>query len=277
MNHTFRILKNKLTEGNFNLLNKFDSTFLEKSIITRQEKIKISNIEDYIEILENSKTEIFDLLNSLYINYSEFFRNTFAFTLIEKLVLPDLLIKKQNSLDNEIRIWSAASAAGQEAYSIAMICSELQSIYNNNVKFSIYATDILESELKKASIGLFNECCLKNLTINRFNQYFKKNNGQFKILNDLKNNLYFSLFDLTNPNCTVPDNCVFGCYDIIFCSNVLFYYNHETRQQIIEKLLYSLCPNGYIICDESEAEILRDCGLIELFPNSSIFQKKHKF
>lgn len=261
----------------YDLISNFDNDFIYSSLKSRVKNLELKDTKEYFSYLKNNTNEVNLFIQSLYVHYTDFFRNSLSFAILEKIILPELFQKKKLSKDNEIRIWSVATASGQEAYSISMLCFEIKNLLNSEIKFSIFATDLIESQIKKSQIGVYNKSNIKNLTINRLNEHFTVKNECYSINPSLKENIKFSIFDLTDVNCIVPDNCVFGSYDIIFCSNVLIYYNQKIRNQIINKLINSLSNNGYFICDDSETLLINNPGLKLAFPKSSIFQKINNF
>lgn len=262
-----------LSKKHFDCVNNFDKNLITNTIINRLRNSKFACQEEYLKFLDNDKSEADQLFFSFYITYSEFFRNKFTFAILEKQILPNLFNNKRESKDKEIKIWSAAAASGQEAYSISILLYELKSLFNNNLSYSIHATDIIEDEVRKAQSGAFHAQTLDNVPFSFIKKHFISENDHFTVKSHIKKDITFSIFDLTNPDYIVPNNCVFGCYDIIFCSNVIMYYSPQVRKNIIEKLLYTLCDDGYIICDEAEIAIFQSLNLKQAYPNSAIFKK----
>ena len=139
-------------------VSKYDETFIFKIIEKRIKETTCGSSKDYCKLLENDTEEAIKFLDSLSICYTDFFRYSLAFSVLEHIVLPSLILKKKNDGKNkEIRIWSAACAKGQEAYSLAMLLEE----YNNNkeepINYRIFATDQNEQQIKLASKGQYDE------------------------------------------------------------------------------------------------------------------------
>lgn len=255
-------------------VSEFDNSFIEKSIDRRRAICNNLTINDYISLLESNLEEVNLLIESLHISYSEFFRNPLTFAFLEQFILPHLWNRKQKENNSEIRIWSAACASGQEAYSIAILLDELyqQSTKKNN--FRIFATDNSTSELEKAKSDLFDSNTLQKVSLSRVQNYFHQNKEQYSISPAIKHKIDFSLFVLLADQPASPVPSIYGNFDLIFCSNVLFYYGAASRKKIINKIGKTLANGGYLVTGETEREILQKNDFNEVFLNSAIFQKK---
>jgi chemotaxis protein methyltransferase CheR len=250
----------------------FDDSFLLKSLKKRMTLSGNHTVKDYCNYLQQIEDEASIFLDSLNVNFSEFFRNTLAFACLEQIVLPKLIEKKRKG--KEIRIWSAACSAGQEAYSIAILFDELIERTKSNKGYRIFATDINQKELIKSKKGVYNRSVVGNVTLNRIQTYFTQRGETFTIRPNLKKHIDFSFFDLLQGDLLSPSTSIFGEFDLVFCSNLLFYYNPESRQRILEKITNNLAPGGYLITDNAEREIVKGNGFREVFVNSAIFQKR---
>lgn len=254
----------------------YDTSFLEKVINSRMAALSCETSEDYLLFLGNQHGESTKLLNQLSNSYSEFFRNPLTFAYLEQIVLPMLIGQKMNVGEKEIRIWSAACASGQEAYSIAILCDELIESTKSDIACRIFATDKSRKDLDNAQRGVYQLSSLNKVSLNRIQKYFTQQGENFTIDPKLKKSIYFSFFDLLAENGSCPPASIYGNFDLAFCSNLLFYYKPEYRQRILDKTLHCLALGGYMITGESEREIVKDNNLHEVFANSGIFQKRLK-
>lgn len=260
-------------------ITKYDSAFLNKSIQKRVSETLCNSSEEYYTYMAGNSAEAETFLNSLQISYSEFFRNPLTFAVLEQVILPTLVKKKKNSIRKAIRIWSAACAAGQEAYSIAMILEEVK-IGNSEVEnYHIFATDQSELQISKAKKGIYPEYELGRLNMKRTKQWFNKNSSgdnqdynTYSVNPALKQNIDFSVFDLFNKQLGSPPSSIFGDFDIVICANLLFYFNVEYQKIIIKKIEKSIAKEGYIIVGEAERDIMINYNFREVFPGSGIFQ-----
>lgn len=260
-------------------VSKYDIAFLNKSIQKRISKTDCKSAEEYYAYLDSNTKEGDICLNSLQISYSEFFRNPLTFALLERIILPSLVLKKKNNIRKEIRIWSAACAAGQEAYSLAMLLEEYKIGNSETVSYRIFATDQAESQINEAKKGIYSETALNSLSMKRAKQWFTKhlpagrqNVDTFSVKPELKQNIDFSVFDLFSEQLSCPPASIFGDFDLVICSNLLFYFKPEYQKIIIEKATKSLAKGGFIIVGEAERDILINYNYHEVFQQSGIFR-----
>lgn len=246
----------------------YEDSFLKKTLQKRIIASTCNSLEDYCTLLKQSSIEGNLLITSLQNNYSEFFRNVLTFAVLERIVLPSFLLRKKK----EIRVWSAASAQGQEAYSIAMLLEELKSGDHEKFKYRIFATDKCDAQINLGRIGKYPSSALNNISFKRAEKWFTKQNDVFTIKPELKENIDFSVFDLLDKNTSSPSASIFGDFDIILCANLLFYFNPKNQKQIVHKISKSISDGGYLITGEAEREILLNLDFKEIFPQSGIFQ-----
>lgn len=250
-------------------LSMYDASFLKKSIEKRIQEAQCVSIGEYYHLLEKEPTEISCLLESMENSYTEFFRNSLTFSVLEKVLLPSLFLGTSD--DKELRIWSSACASGQEIYSLAMLLQELQP--KKNVAVRIFATDTLEREIEFAQKGHYPDAALKNVSLDRLGRWFLKTGSGYTIKPELKENIEFTVYDLLDKKTSSPPSSIFGGFDIVFCANVLFYYNAESQKKIIQKIRKNTSEHGYIITGEAEREILLHHRFHEVYPHSAIFRK----
>lgn len=254
--------------------NNFDDVFFTKALDKRKENLNLNTYTDYYNYLESNNSEINFLNNSLYVNYSEFFRNNLSFAWLEQLIIPEIIRKKQQRKNKEIRIWSMATANGQEAYSIAMLLDEIISKSDKGVNYRIFATDINAQNIINAQAGIYTSEDIENISLKRLKTYFKKENNHYIVEENLRKNIYFSCFDVVSDKMLCPEASIFGDFDLIFCCNILFYYNINIQNIILEKAKNCISSNAYLITGEVEKEIVNKSGLFtEVYP-TSIFRCK---
>jgi len=253
-------------------LSKYEGTFLNKSVQKRMSETFCQSEDAYYTYLEQSHIESEIFLNSLQISYTEFFRNTLTFAVLEKLLIPSIVLSKAKSNRNEIRIWSAACAAGQETYSLAMLFKEYSTFHDEKINFRIFATDQSEIQIEEAKSGEYPESALNSLNLRRVNQWFTKQGDIYCVEPGIKEHIEFSVFDLLSDQFSCPPTSIFGDFDLIVCANLLFYYKPEYQQKIIQKAINCLSENGYLITGETERDILLKSGMHEVYPQTGIFQ-----
>jgi chemotaxis protein methyltransferase CheR len=252
-------------------LSKYNESFLAKSFENRMKAIGTLSGKDYCALLAQDSGEADRLLESLNIRYSEFFRGPLTFAVMERIVLPDLIQKCAGGNRNEIRIWSAACSGGQEPYSMAILLEELRG-GSDRFKYRIFATDCSESRLQEARRGHYLPSVLNNVSLKRLNQWFDRQGDLYAVNPGLKANIDFSLFDLCLETPACPPASIFGDFDIIFCANVLLYYNTDHCKTMLFRTRECLADGGYIVTGESERGIITNYHYREAFPQSAIFR-----
>ncbi|NVN93920.1 MAG: protein-glutamate O-methyltransferase CheR [Bacteroidetes bacterium] len=253
-------------------VSKFDESFLYKSLQKRIAEINCYSTEEYYSILEKNTKEGSQFIDSLHISYSEFFRNPLTFSVLEKIILPSIIHRKENNKRKEIRIWSAACAIGQEAYSIAMLLEEIKGTDNEKFCYRIFATDQSEEQVNKAYKGEYTANLMNNINLKRLKRWFTKEGKIYTVNSELKENIDFSVFDLFNEHLSSPPVSIFGGFDMIFCANLLFYYKPEHRKVIIQKISNSLTDKSFLVTGEAERDIFINNKFNEVYPQSAIFQ-----
>ena len=251
----------------------FDESFLQKTIDGRCAANNMPALPDYADFLSNSFMEAETLQNSLNISYSEFFRNTLIFANLEQWILPKMIEQKSNS--SELRIWSAGCSSGQEPYSVAMLLDKYCKTSEKALRYRIIATDISQTSLDTAKKGEYNEDAVQNVKVKQMKEYFTKIGDKYIISSALKEHVDFSNYDLLDKSSFYPQESIFGNFDIVFCSNLLFYYNPGQQQFILRKLTRSMAKDGYLITGEAEKYLAANkIGLRMAAPPAAIFQMK---
>lgn len=255
-------------------LSKFDESFLAKSLETRLEVTGNQTIEGYISYLSDHPGEPEEFYRSLYITYSEFFRNSLTFSELEQHILPLLIEKKKDAGSPEIRVWSAGCAAGQEAYSVAILLDELIGARNKPLSFLIAATDISEAGLQTARNGVYDARDMQNIKLKHLGTYFQSHGETYSVVSRLKDRIDFTRYDLLDEHSTSPPAGIYGDFDLVICSNLLFYYRPWIRSQILDKMYRSLAANGYLVTGEAERDIVEKSDCFQAISNPTAVYRK---
>ncbi len=218
----------------------------------RLEQLGCKDFSEYISLLRDKrKNEIDFLVNALTTNETYFFRHTKQFNFLYENILPKLYIKKVNDPSREVRIWSAASSTGEEAYSIAITCKEFFK-FHSNWKVSIFASDINTDVLEDARKGVYCERSVKEIPKPLFEKYFslKERNERlqksyFQLKEDVVKSVVFSQHNLTKSFSEKN-------LDIIFLRNAMIYFDNESKAFVVDNLKKVLAPDGYLFVSLSE-------------------------
>lgn len=249
------ILKKKNVDFSHYKLNTLKRRMLRRMLIH-----KIETLKQYAELLTKNDNELDLLFQDLLINVTEFFRDTEAFQLLKKSVLPLLL--KSKSQNETLRIWVAACATGEEVYSIAMMLRELQGNKTKHIPFQIFASDLSASAINVARNGEYTIQQLKNVSPKRLQQFFTKSNNKFHISKSLRDVCVFAQHNILHD----PP---FSRMDFISCRNLLIYLDNTAQKKVISTFHYALNDGGCLLLGKSETMGTAD----ELF---TIVDKKFK-
>ncbi len=252
----------------------FDVSFLEKCVASRMADLSINTIPDYLVYLDGNVSEPVILFDSLNNSYSEFFRNPLTFLVLEQNILPNIFNRKKSGQNSEMRIWSAGCAAGQEPYSLSIMAEDFKANNNQDVSVRIFATDKNEQELQKARKGIFHFRSVQNTRLIQIKKYFSNSGEYYSINDEIKKNVDFSIFDLIDEGKGAPPSSIYGDFDIVMCSNLLFYYKPEMQKRILARLSNSLVNGGYLVTGEAEVAIVKSYrGFKQYGAPAAIFTK----
>lgn len=206
-----------------------------------------SSFEEYFDFLinESSGNAIMEFIDKITTNYTFFMREKDHFSFLIENVLPWI---KNTERNKDLRIWSAGCATGEEPYTLSMIISDFFAIEKANWNTSLLATDISNKALNIAKEGIFTKESLKQLPevwIKRYFKDFEENN--VKINDSIRDDIVFRKFNLMQE--TFPFRKKFH---VIFCRNVMIYFDNETRDNIVRKFYDCLEPGGYLFIGHSE-------------------------
>jgi chemotaxis protein methyltransferase CheR len=187
------------------------------------------------------------VLDAISTNHTFFFREDAHFSFLAQRIIPEMV---KNQQKKHIRIWSAASSSGEEPYSIAITMMESLTAYPG-VSFSVFASDISVTVLDKARKGIypFEEIQYMPDTLQR--KYFQRGKGQFthlvKLKDSIKDKVTYARHNLLEPLQTQEN------FDIVFCRNVMIYFDNPTKEKIVSLIATKMNKGGYFINGHSES------------------------
>lgn len=216
---------------------------LIRRIERRMAALKVDTLSDYLDTLKGDSEEISDLYHDILIGVTEFFRDKEVF---EKLIpyLQEMLNKKEQG--EEIRFWIIGCSTGEEAYSLAIILSELLKDKINRYKIKIFATDIDDESLKIARSGVYSETSFVNMDKMLIQRYFTVQKNQFEVKKSLRELVIFSQHNV------IADS-PFLRLDLISCRNMLIYFNQTLQNRFFPIVHYSLKDQGLLLLGKSES------------------------
>lgn len=255
-------------------LSTYANSFLQMTVSKRITETSSDNTANYLGLLKASPEEVDQLLDSLNISYSLFFRDPLDYSIIERFILPSLFHRKGKDQSSSVRIWSAGCADGPEPYTLSIIGDELTQKFSLLNPPLIFATDLSEKALNKARIGNYNPASLQNVKLKQIGLYFSKTDQVYHVSEHLKKHIEFSRYDLLGSKTGSPPSGIFGGFDMVTCCNLMMYYKREIQEMILGKIYHSLANKGFLMVDSSEKSLVKTFGGFRLYSAlSNIFVK----
>lgn len=247
---TFIEFRNFVYEKSGIYFNESKKYLFESRIEKRVQALKFKSYKEYLEYIKspNNIEELHQLYDAITINETYFFRAPQQFEAIEKIIVPELIQEKQGK-SNYIRFWSAASSTGEEAYTLALIVKEYLMPRYPNITFQILASDINTQVIEFARRGVYKEYAIRNVPPLLLSKYFKNNGMTYELSEDIRRMVRFANINLYDEKAVRTITGV----DIIFCANVLIYFDVPSKQKVVSYLYDVLNPGGYLFIGYSES------------------------
>lgn len=243
--------------------------FVDKRILERMTAMGSPSFRSYFSLMrfQASGEELQLLTNIMTVNETYFLREEYQFLALINSILPEILTRKKDT--DPIRIWCIPSSSGEEPYSLAMYLLERwPEIHHRDVQ--LIASDINTSVLQKARAGLFSERSVQHVPASWLRKYFTRVDEEYQICDDLRRAVDFTQVNLTDPNSTRS----YRDFDVIFCRNLLIYFDDVSRKTAAETLFDVLKPGGYVCLGHSES-MSRISPLFKIYkcPEAIVYQK----
>lgn len=206
-------------------------------------------LKEYLQLIQEDPEESRRLLENISINVSEFFRDQSLWQKIGYAAKELIARKNRNGSFSILRVWCVACSCGEEPYTVAIVLSELlRALKYSGMPLptvSIYATDIDADAIAKAKIGKYRAEALKNVPEQIKMKYFKYLDGMYAVSDELKSMVKFRVHNVvTDPPLQF--------LDMIFCRNLLIYFNASAQREILERLRDSLATGGFLVLGMTE-------------------------
>ena len=243
--------------------------FVDKRLQERMEATGNTLFRSYFTMLrfQASGEELQILTNLMTVNETYFFREEYQFKCLVSSILPEVVKRKRDGVP--IRIWVIPSSSGEEPYSIAMYLLERWS----NINFydvEMMASDIDTKILEQARRGFYSERSVSQLPLAFLQKYFRRTAEGYQISDDLRGVVEWSRVNLSEP----ADTRSFRNFDVIFCRNLLIYFDDISRKSAAETFYDALSPGGYICLGHSESmSRISSLYKVRKFPEAIVYQK----
>jgi chemotaxis protein methyltransferase CheR len=244
--------------------------FVDKRLIERIEATGAENFRAWFVALrfEVNGTELQQLVNAMTVNETYFFREHYQFDCLVNSILDEVAANKKPG--SRIRIWSIPSSTGEEPYSIAIYLLERWAQINR-YDVEILSSDIDTAVLQAAQLGIYSQRSVAQLPHAYLRKYFTSvGHDEFRISRDLVNAVEFSRVNLSDP----ADTRRFRDIDVIFCRNLLIYFDDLSRRVAAEAMFDTLNPGGFICLGHSESmSRMSSLFTVRRFPDAMVYQK----
>jgi two-component system CheB/CheR fusion protein len=203
----------------------------------------LQSLAEYARLIRDQPDEAIALMRELLISVTNFFREPAAFARLEERVVPRLFESKTNM--DQLRVWCAGCATGEEAYSIAMLFFEHAATRPDPPMVQIFATDLDEQAITIGREGLYTEAEVADVTPERLRRFFQQETGGYRVRRELREMVLFAHHNaIKDPP--------FAHLDLIACRNLLIYLNRSVQERLIETFHFALRPGGYLFLGAAE-------------------------
>jgi chemotaxis protein methyltransferase CheR len=240
-------------------------TMLELRIKRRVRSLDLNSFAQYCEYLfghQGQREEIVHLLDVVTTNKTDFFREPTHFDYLVQKSLPDLVAR--NGSGRDLLVWSAGCSTGEEPYTLAVVLSEY-GLTHPGFRFRILATDISTTVLEKAHLGVFNTDAVRPVPSDLRRKYFLRGrdpaSNRVRVVPELRKLVEFRRLNFKDAAFGLTEKV-----DVIFCRNVIIYFDRPTQEQILRKLAHQLVPEGYFFVGHAEALHDMDLPLVPVAP-----------
>ncbi len=253
----FKLFRDLIKKHSGIFLSEAKQNFLTIRLNYRMETCKLSTFKEYYYYLKydpKGNEEMQNLIDAVSVNETYFFRDSNQLNIFKSHILPRIMSIKSSQGERQLKVWSAACSTGEEAYSIAMIISDIVSRAPARWDVEIIATDISTSALVSARRGIYDDYALRETKLSYLNKYFEQAGpGKYCVKSEIKQMINFGHINLVDNLSTRKITNM----DCIFCRNVIIYLDMESRRRLIENMYRSLNQNdGYLLL--GQAETLRE-------------------
>jgi chemotaxis protein methyltransferase CheR len=279
INSVFRF---KMTDEDFGRLSSFvyeelgikmpyqKKVMLQARLQKRVADLKFNSFKEYIDFVfskEGQEDEIIKMIDLITTNKTDFFRESSHFDFLTETVLPQICATK--NARRVIRLWSAGCSSGEEPYTIAIVMKEFL-VNHPDFDFEIYATDISMRILHKAAMAIYPEERISMIPLSLKKKYFLKSkdpsNKTVRLIPEIRSKITFNRLNFMDQYYAIEKE-----FDIVFCRNVLIYFDRATQQEVICKLASKLRTDGYFFLGHSESITNMKVPLQQIKP--TIFRK----
>ena len=246
-------------------------TMIESRLQRRLKKLGMQSIQEYLDYLfspDGMQDELINMIDEVTTNKTDFFREPGHFDFLTKNALPEMIEAHSEEIHKRLTIWSAGCSSGEEPYTLAMVLSEFAS--QRRFSFLILATDISKSMLEKAARAIYDAERIAPVPVDLQKKYLLRGKDRtqqrFRVVPELRQLVKFRILNFMDSDFGFREPI-----DIIFCRNVIIYFDKKTQEELLRKFCNSLTSRGYIFMGHSETLFGMDLPLVQVAP--TIYRK----
>ena len=244
-------------------------TMLEGRLRKRLRALGMASFEEYSEYLFNQgglDQELIQLINEVTTNKTDFFREPAHFDLLKTSVIPNLISTFGAGIDRPLRVWSAGCSSGEEPYTLAMVMEEFGRTLSG-FRFSIMATDISTKVLEKAALGIYALDKVFPVPEDFKKRYLlrskDKSQPRARVTPELRSHVTFRRLNFMDGDFGITET-----FDVIFCRNVIIYFDRATQEKLLRKLCSHIPVGGYLFMGHSESLNGMNLPLMQVAPSA---------
>jgi two-component system, chemotaxis family, CheB/CheR fusion protein len=222
---------------------KYKRSTVLRRIARRMQVTRADDLKEYYDVMRDSPDEAQALLGDLLISVTTFFRDSAAFEIVARDVIPEFF--RDRSPDEIFRVWVSGCATGEEAYSLAILVLEEASRHQVRPQIQIFGSDLDARALASAREGRFPVAIETDVSEERLRRFFVREGDHYRVRQEVRDNVLFAVHDLLKD----PP---FSHIDLISCRNVLIYLDRELQEQVYSTFQYALNPGGFLFLGASE-------------------------
>jgi chemotaxis methyl-accepting protein methylase len=220
---------------------------LLRRIQIRMQQVRVEHYQDYFDHLKQQPDEVTHLLNTIFINFTYFFRDRPVWDCLKNEIIPKIIANKASN--EPIRVWSAGCASGEETYSLAMLLAEALGLEQFQQRVRLYGTDVDADALRQARRGCYSSNIVEEIDLNLLERYFERTADGYCWRQDFRRSIIFSPHNLIQRP-PLPR------IDLLVCRNTLLYLKPETKIRALVRFHFSLRENGFLLLGMAENPII---------------------
>ncbi len=244
---------------------------LQKRLGRRVQQHQLKSFKDYYYLLRYGKgkdQELSEVVDALTINETYFFREDFQLRTFTQEILPEIRGRKEAEGNKHLRIWSAGCSTGEEPYTIAMLILDSSGFRGWDVE--IIGTDISQRVLQIARKGVYGESSFRATSRDHRTRFFHEVDGKFRICDEVRNLVTISHLNLFDT----PRVGLLGTVDVIFCRNVIIYFDLDAKKRVVDTFFQRLRPEGFLLLGHSESLMnISNAFVLRHFTHDMVYQR----